>query len=82
MSSNILFTHFIPLSPPPPPPPEECNLFISTGGPRYMRSFYLQIRVYAIEKYSPKSVICDIFSTYLAYMRFLFSFFKFDHKFN
>jgi hypothetical protein len=25
------------------------TLFINTGGPRFMRSFYLQIRIYAIE---------------------------------
>ena len=27
-----------------------------------MRSFYLRIRVYAIEKCSPKFIICDFFS--------------------
>jgi hypothetical protein len=44
-----------------------CILFITTqhrdklytGGPRYMRSFYLRIRVFGIEKYSPKFIICD-----------------------
>ena len=36
------------------------SLHLCTGGPRYMRSFYLRIRVYAIEKYKPKFVICDI----------------------
>ena len=25
-----------------------------------MRSFYLRIRVYAIEKYRPKFIICDV----------------------
>ena len=31
-----------------------------TGGPRYMRSFYLRIRVYAIGKNTPKFFICDV----------------------
>ncbi len=26
-------------------------VIVNTGGPRYMRSFYLQIRVYAIKKW-------------------------------
>ena len=36
-------------------------LRLSTGGPRYMRSFYMRICVYAIEKCSTKFVICDFF---------------------
>jgi hypothetical protein len=35
----------------------------STGGPRYMRSFYLRIRVYAIRKWRPKLVICEFLGT-------------------
>jgi len=41
--------------------PEHTLLFDYTGGPRYMRYFYLQIRVYAIEKCSPKMIIFDYF---------------------
>ena len=34
-------------------------LFGYTGGPRYMRSFYLQIRVYAMGKSRLKFILCD-----------------------
>ncbi len=31
----------------------------SSGGPRYMRSFNLRIRAYAIRERRPKFIICD-----------------------
>jgi hypothetical protein len=31
----------------------------NTGGPRYMRSFYLRIHVSAIMECRPKFIICD-----------------------
>ena len=36
---------------------------VSTGGPRYMRTFYMRIRVYAKGKKRQKLVICDDFAS-------------------
>jgi len=40
---------------------EDGETEYCTGGPRYMRSFYLRIRVYAIVKHRTKFIICNIF---------------------
>ena len=36
---------------------------VNTGGPCYMRSFYLHIRVYAIDKYGQKFNLCKDFAS-------------------
>ncbi len=56
----------------------QFSMITNTGGPRYMRSFYLRIRVYAIEKWPFSGtyplIYCDCWSFYMRihYMRAYF----------
>ncbi len=49
----------------------QVQTFANTGGPRNSRTFYLQIRLFAVGNFIPKFQICDLVYRSLAYSRLL-----------